>query len=226
MYRIHEVENAMIEHIKAAKLPYLRFVGSYGGELAGDWAGVIRSLPAVWVTFKGSGNPSPVNTAHTRWRMEARFTTIVAAKSLRSEAATRHGGEGKTGTYTMLSDIGRLLAMQDFNLDGIDYLRPREIRSLFNAGTGEKALSVFAQNWTTFVDIHMQEPCAAPLPKADAPADTTGYLPPVGETFPASTYPQYAPLNTLALLYWLKPPQDMASDPPMAEDQLTLNIHV
>lgn len=221
MYRIHEIENAIIERIKAAQLPYLRFIGSYGGELTGEWEEVIRRLPAVWVTFKGSGNPSPLNTAQNRWRVELRFTTIVAAKSLRSEAATRHGGEGKTGSYAMLNDVGRLIALQDFSLIDVDYLRPRDIRSLFNAGTGAKALSVFAQNWSTLVDIHMQEPCAAP------PDSThSGYLPPEGETFPGSEYPQYQPCNELSLQYWLKPPQDMATDPPMAEDKLTLNIQL
>lgn len=221
MYRIHEIENAIIERIKEAKLPYLRFAGSYGGELTGDWQSVVRSLPAVWVTFKGSGTPAPLNTAHTRWRVELRFTTIVAAKSLRSEKATRHGGEHSIGTYQMLNDIGRLIAMQDFNLDGVDYLRPRDIRSLFNAGTGNNALSVFAQNWTTLVDIHMQEPCAAPPDSGH-----TGYVPPEGETFPGTDFPQYQPLDTLALRYWLKPPQDMATDPPVMEDHLTLNIQV
>lgn len=229
MYRIHEIENAVIERIKAANLPYLRFVGSYGGELMGDWQSVIRSLPAVWVTFKGSGTPAPLNTAHTRWRVELRFTTIVAAKSLRSEKATRHGGEHSIGTYQMLNDIGRIIALQDFNLDGVDYLRPREIRSLFNAGTGAQALSVFAQNWTTLVDIHLQEPCAAPLSPSlpdDAPADSTGYLPPAGETFPGTSYPSYQPMETLALRYWLKPPQDPQTDPPLMEDLLTLNIQI
>ncbi|MEG2173618.1 MAG: phage protein Gp37 [Desulfovibrionaceae bacterium] len=225
MYRIHEIENGIIERIKAAKLPYLRFVGSYGGELMGAWEDVIRALPAVWVTFKGSGTPTPLNTAQTRWRVELRFTTIVAAKSLRSEKATRHGGEGKIGTYQLLNDVGRLIALQDFALEGVDYLRPRDIRSLFNAGTGSRAISVFAQNWTSFVDIHTQEPCAAPLPlPADPP--NTGYVPPVDETFPGAEHPHYVPLNTLALRYWLKPPQDLTRDAPMAEDQLTLNIPV
>lgn len=263
MYRIHEIENAVIERIKAANLPYLRFVGSYGGELMGDWQSVIRSLPAVWVTFKGSGTPAPLNTAHTRWRVELRFTTIVAAKSLRSEKATRHGGkhgpqdagqprngsaakaapfandsECRTGraterhsigSYQLLNDIGRIIALQDFNLDGVDYLRPRDIRSLFNAGTGAQALSVFAQNWTTLVDIHLQEPCAAPLSPSlpdDDPADSTGYLPPAGETFPGTSYPRYQPMETLALRYWLKPPQDPQTDPPLMQDLLTLNIQL
>lgn len=229
MYRIHEIENAVIERIKAANLPYLRFVGSYGGELMGDWQAVIRSLPAVWVTFKGSGTPAPLNTAHTRWRVELRFTTIVAAKSLRSEKATRHGGEHHVGSYQLLNDIGRIIALQDFNLDGVDYLRPRDIRSLFTAGSGAQALSVFAQNWTTLVDIHLQEPCAAPLSPSlpdDAPADSTGYLPPAGETFPGTSYPRYQPMNALVLRYWLKPPQDPQTDPPLMEDLLTLNIQL
>ena len=63
MLPIMEIENGIIEQIAAAKLPYLRLVSSYGGELMGDWQGVIRALPAVWVTFKDSTAPEPLNTA-------------------------------------------------------------------------------------------------------------------------------------------------------------------
>ncbi len=36
MYPIAAIESAMIRRIHEARLPYLRFVGSYGGELLGD----------------------------------------------------------------------------------------------------------------------------------------------------------------------------------------------
>ncbi|MEG6593611.1 phage protein Gp37, partial [Desulfovibrio sp. 1188_IL3213] len=101
MLPIMEIENGIIEQIAAAKLPYLRLVSSYGGELMGDWQGVIRALPAVWVTFKDSTAPEPLNTASTRFRTRLAFTTIVADRSVRSEAATRKGGPGNVGTYQM-----------------------------------------------------------------------------------------------------------------------------
>lgn len=226
MYRITELENAIIERIKAAQLPYLRFVGSYGGELTGNWDEVVRTLPAVWVTFKGAGAPRPLNTAQTRWRMEVRFATVCASRSLRSEAAARQGlnlaGQRVSiGAYQMVQDVAALVIMQDFGLEGVDYLHPAALRNLFNAGTGARALAVFAQDWITSVDFRLREPCAVPLG-----AGVEAYLPPAGEVTLPDAAPEPAFLKTLALRYWLKPPQDVALDPPAAEDALTLNIEV
>lgn len=230
MLPIMEIENGIIEQIAAAKLPYLRLVSSYGGELMGDWQGVIRALPAVWVTFKDSTAPEPLNTARTRFRTRLAFTTIVADRSVRSEAATRKGGPGNVGTYQMLDDVARLICMQDFGLDNVDHLRPGRVRSLFSAKTAAQALSVMSQDWTAIVDVRLREPGQAPLPENGATLQPGGYLPPDGQTFPgAANANNPAPLpelNCLRLQYWLKPPQDMATDPPAAEDNITLNIQV
>ena len=119
MLPITKIEDAIIKQIAAAKLPYLRFIGSYGGELMGDWQEVIRALPAVWVAFKDASAPECKNTAHARYLSRLTFTTIVADRSARSEAATRKGGPGSRsiGTYQMLEDVARLICMQDFGLD-------------------------------------------------------------------------------------------------------------
>lgn len=229
MLPITEIENAIIERIAAAKLPYLRLVASYGGELVGNWQDSIRAVPAVWVTFKDSTPPEPQNTARTRFLARLSFTTLVAAQSSRSEAATRKGGPGNVGSYQMLGDVARLICMQDFGLDGVDHLRPGRTRSLFNAKTAAQALSVMSQEWTATVQFRLREPGQAPLPEGGATAPT-GYLPPEGQTFPGpANVNNPAPLpelDCLRLQYWLKPPQDMATDPPAAEDNITLNIQV
>lgn len=229
MLPITAIENGIIEQIAAAKLPYLRLVASYGGELVGDWQGVIRAVPAVWVTFKDSTPPEPQNTARTRFLTRLSFTTIVAARSSRSEAATRKGGPGNVGSYQMLDDVSQLICMQDFGLDGVDHLRPGRTRSLFNAKTAAQSLSVMSQEWTATVQFRLREPGQAPLP-SDGAAASTGYLPPEGQTFPGTANannPAPLPeLHCLRLQYWLKPPQDMATDPPAAEDNITLNIQV
>ncbi|GAB1254606.1 phage protein Gp37 [Desulfovibrio falkowii] len=229
MLPITEIENGIIEQIAAARLPYLRLVASYGGELVGDWQGVIRAVPAVWVTFKDSTPLEPQSTARTRFLARLSFTTIVAARSSRNEAASRKGGPGNVGSYQMLDDVARLICMQDFGLDGVDHLRPGRTRSLFNAKTAAQALSVMSQEWTATVQFRLREPGQAPLPEGGAAAPT-GYLPPEGQTFPgAANVNNPAPLpelNCLRLQYWLKPPQDMATDPPVAEDHITLQIQV
>ena len=229
MLPITSIENAIIKQIAAAKLPYLRFVGSYGGELMGDWQEVIRALPAVWVAFKDASAPECKNTAHARYLSRLTFTTIVADRSARSEAATRKGGPGSIGTYQMLDDAARLICMQDFGLDNVDMLLPGRVRSLFDGKVQQQGLSVMSQEWTAIVQFRLREPGQAPLP-ADGVSLPTGYLPPEGQIFPgAANIHNPAPLpelSKLALQYWLKPPQDMATDPPAAEDLLTLNIQM
>ena len=231
MLPIAAIENAIIKQITAAKLPYLRFIGSYGGELMGDWQEVIRALPAVWVAFKDASAQECKNTARTRYQARLTYTTIVADRSASSEAATRKGGpgSGSIGTYQMLDDVARLICMQDFGLDNVDMLLPGRVRSLFDGKVQQQGLSVMSQEWTAKVQFRLREPGQGPLP-ADGAALPTGYLPPEGQTFPGTTNannPAPLPeLSKLALQYWLKPPQEMATDPPAAEDILPLNIQV
>lgn len=231
MLPITKIEDAIIKQIASAKLPYLRFVGSYGGELMGDWQEVIRALPAVWVAFKDASAQECKNTARTRYQARLTYTTIVADRSASSEAATRKGGpgSGSIGTYQMLDDVARLICMQDFGLDDVDPLAPGRVRSLFDGKVQQQGLSVMSQEWTAKVQFRLREPGQGPLP-TDGAALPTGYLPPEGQTFPGSANannPAPLPeLSKLALQYWLKPPQHMATDPPTAEDILPLNIKV
>lgn len=226
MWPVAKIESSIVERIRSARLPYLRFVGSYGGELMGDWQEVVRAVPAVWVAFAGSAEPAPKNTANTRFVARLTYSTIVAARSVRSEEACRRGGPASVGSYRMLDDVATLLCMQDFGLDGVDYLRPGRVRSLFSAKIQGQALSVFSQEWSASVVIQLREPGQRALGTETADA----YLPPEGQTFPGAAHARNpAPLPKLrdvALRYWLKPPQDMETDPPLLEDRITLNIRI
>ena len=42
---ITTIESAIVETIRAARLPYLRYLGTYGGELDGDPQSIIRQAP-------------------------------------------------------------------------------------------------------------------------------------------------------------------------------------
>lgn len=224
MMPVAALEAALVQRVRAARLPYLRYVGSYGGELVGDWRDVVRALPAVWVAFAGGTAPQQLNTAGTRYQATLTYSTIVADRSVHSEVATRQGGPASPGTYRMLSDVSALLTGSDL-FAGVDYLRPGRVRTLFAAATAQQALSVLAQDWTARCQFRLREPGQGPLG-----AEVGDYLPPGGQTFPgAANTNNPAPLSevsTLALRYWLKPPQDMTADPPAAEDNLTLNIQL
>ena len=91
MYPIAAIESAMIRRIHEARLPYLRFVGSYSGELLGDWKNVYPAVPAIWVTFAGATEAKALDTARTRFESVLTFTSIAAAYSPRTEGP-RTGG--------------------------------------------------------------------------------------------------------------------------------------
>lgn len=161
MYPIARIENAIIRRIHEARLPYLRFVGSYGGELMGEWQAVYRAVPAVWVAFDGADESRPLNTARTRWESRLRFCVVCAAYSPRAEAA-RTGGPAGVGAYDMLADVAALTALQDYGLEGVDYLVPGRIRSLFSARVQGASLAVFAQDWTCRAQVRLRAPASAP----------------------------------------------------------------
>lgn len=220
MHKIDQVEAAIIQRIRDAAFPWLRFVGSYGGELVGDWQEVVRALPAVWVAFQNVSEPRPRDTAQTRFEAWMQFSVIVASRSVRSEAAARSGGPTGTpyvGTYAMLRDIGELICMKDFGLDGVDYLRPGRIRTLFSAKVASQAMSVLAQEWAARFVFTLREPGQRPL---GTPED--GYLPPEVESSPLPE------MRGMALRYWCKPPQDPTVDEPLLTDilpRISINLY-
>lgn len=219
---ITTIESAIVETIRAARLPYLRYLGTYGGELDGDPQSIIRQAPAVWVSYRDESAPEPRNTGRTRWTVKATFSVLVAARSLKNEEATRHGDAVHVGSYQMIEDVRALIALNDFGLSGVDYLRPGRTRTLFNGRLAACSMSILVQEWSTLYALRVREPGQRPL---DAPPGA--YLPPEGTRLPGDAHtedePYLPPLSSYGLRYWLKPPLDPDIDEPSAVDLITLN---
>lgn len=166
---IAEIEDAIIAHIQtaAAATPGLGYrlptVASYGGELDDDLAQVVRSFPAVWVTYAGSGKPRPYGTSRTKWIVPCTFAVMVGSRNVRGERSTRHGLKVngqiiEVGAYQMLKDLGLLLLNQDFGL-AIKNLSPGATKTLYNTRLNGQALAVFAREWhTEFVEEQPRVP--------------------------------------------------------------------
>lgn len=193
---ISSIEAAILARIAGAGLPYLRTVATYGGELDDDLATAIRRFPAVWVAFKGEGEGQPLNTAKSVYRVPATWTVLVAARNLRSEAATRKGDKVNVGTYQMLVDVRALLAGQDLGLE-IDNLRPGKVQSLTNSRFQGQGVSIYAQDWHTRYDFRVAER---------------------GTGVPPAAASQLPPLTELGLNYHLSPDDGQAD----AVDLITL----
>jgi phage gp37-like protein len=159
------IETAIIDLIKATPLPYkLATVASYGGELDDELENVVRSFPAVWVTF--SGGAKPERTGNRTWRVPCTFSVLCGVRSPRDEQATRHGlkvaGQlREVGVYQMLLDVRNLLINSDLGLS-ITPFAPGAVRTLYNTKLRTEALAVFGQEWHTSFVLHQDAPPVLP----------------------------------------------------------------
>lgn len=168
---ISSIEDAIMARIAGAKLPYLKTVATYGGELDDDLTQAIRRFPAVWVAFQAEGEGQKLTTSGSVYRIPATWVVLMAARNLRNEAATRKGDKVNVGTYQMLLDLRALLAGQDFGLE-IDNLRPGRVRSLTNARFQGQGVSVYAMEWHTRYDYRVAERgTGAPVDASGQPAE-------------------------------------------------------
>ncbi|MYM32261.1 DUF1834 family protein [Duganella sp. CY15W] len=150
---IGQIEDAMIARLKT--LQVARSVESYGGQFDDEAFDVARVLPAIWVTFAGAGKPE--QRASGKFLTPLTFAVMCAARSVRSERASRHGGPaGEIGAYQMVEALMPLFAMEDLGLP-IDHFRPGAIRTLYNTKLRSIGLAVFAQEWHTKYE-HVKQP--------------------------------------------------------------------
>ncbi|HHH0714136.1 TPA: DUF1834 family protein [Yersinia enterocolitica] len=173
-------EKAICERLRQGMGRMVQGVHSYGGEIDGDPAEVIRRLPGAWVTFGGIQKTENTNITKRKYKTYGRFVVIVGERNVRSEESTRQGGPGldEVGTYKMVEAVRRLLSGQDLGLR-IAHLMPGRVRTLFNTKVGDAALSVFACEFDTYwVEEALENGL---FPVVDAPADSidsifSGYL--------------------------------------------------
>ncbi|MBI4804461.1 MAG: DUF1834 family protein [Desulfovibrio sp.] len=160
---ISVIEEAIKRRVANAALPYKPNVATYGGEFDDGLEAVVRSFPAIWVCFGSDGPGKALAMPKRVWRFPATFVVIVAARNLRSEAATRKGDARKVGTYSMLEDVRRLLLYQDLGLE-IEELAPGRTRTLVNARLKNNSVSAYSMEWHTSYDVVLGE-----LPQTDPP---------------------------------------------------------
>lgn len=146
------IEQAIVGRLRQGMGRLVTGVHSYGGELDDEGLyQVVQHMPAAWVTFAGIEKTEAVKTNRMKHRAHAKFVVMVAARSFRSEAASRAGGvaHGEVGSYQLIYAVRRLLANQDLGLP-IDSLQPRAVRTLFNGRLERsEAMSVFACEFET-----------------------------------------------------------------------------
>lgn len=156
-----EIENGIVSTLKhATGLAYLKTVDSYAGQLDEGLTEVIRSYPAVWVAFAGSGKPK--KTGSNTWKVPATFVVMVAARNVRAEKAARIGTVNEVGAYKILKDVRALLLNQDLGL-AIERFEPGATKTLYNTKVGKDGLAIFSQEWSTAFADHLPAEAAVNL---------------------------------------------------------------
>ena len=142
------------------------YAGDFDSESPDEFAQVVASFPAIWVTFKSSSKPKKLG-AKKRER-DYVFTVIVAANSGRREETSRQGAfkaDGSmlsVGSYQLIELVENALLGSRMGLK-IDPLDAGEISMLFNSKAKDQVVSVLAYDWHTSATI------ADPDREADTP---------------------------------------------------------
>lgn len=144
---LEQIEDALLDRLRRGLGRLVLSVDSYGGELDDMTADVIRSFPAVWVTFGGITRSEAIGTSREKTKATGQFVVMVAARNVRHNAA-RRGVVGEVGAYQLVRAVRRLLQEQDLGL-AIDHFKPGRVRTLYNTRLGSEAVSVFACEFST-----------------------------------------------------------------------------
>ncbi|KIP19459.1 hypothetical protein KY49_3294 [Burkholderia sp. MSHR3999] len=207
---ITAVELAIVDRLTRGLGKLVTSVETYGGEFDDEnLSDVVRRFPAAWVTFGGVRKSTPIDTSRQKWKREGTFVVMVGARSVRSEAASRHGGpsRGEIGTNLLIYGVGRLLIQQDLSLP-IREFAPGSIRTLFNTRLQRDAFSVFALEFhTEWIDHALP---ARTFPQLVDPADVDANDPTSGLDTVFAVYggqlDQASPMwDSMTLNYYLDP---------------------
>lgn len=132
------------------------YAGDFDSESEDEFAQVVASFPAIWVTFKSSAKPTKVG-AKKRERPYV-FTVLVAANSGRREETSRQGAYKADGTmlnvgsYQLIELVENALLGHRLGL-AVNPLEAGEISMLFNSKTQNQVVSVLAYDFHTSATI-------------------------------------------------------------------------
>lgn len=144
------IKDLIAQQIEQKIWPWVREVKTYGGEFDDDITTAIRSFPAIWITFEGSGTPKRIS--HNKTEYPIQFVILVGARSLRNEETRRQGTAFDIGTYQMLDHVQRLLTNNDLSSMGVHGVAPLALgrtKTIFNTAVREQSISVLAQSFST-----------------------------------------------------------------------------
>lgn len=150
---IGQVENAMLERVKAASASGLL---GYNYLTLENWPSTFDKyleskairFPACWSAFGGSHKAERI--AAGRYRVHCTFALVVAAQNARNEQSRRLGGSAsEPGAYQLAEDALQVMGDQTFGLD-IDALEPTSVLPVENSDIPAlRQVSLYAATFAT-----------------------------------------------------------------------------
>ncbi|ENX33935.1 hypothetical protein F889_02599 [Acinetobacter colistiniresistens] len=144
------IKDVLAQQIKDKKWNWIREIKTYGGEFDDGLLSWVKTFPAIWVTFQGSGTPTKLG--HNKTEYPVTFVVLVGARSLRNEEAQRHGAINDIGSFLMLKHIQKLLIGNDLSSVGVKGLRALELgrtKTIFNTKAQAQSVNVLSQEFHT-----------------------------------------------------------------------------
>lgn len=147
---VQGMKDVMHKKVESKAWSWVRAIKTYGGEFDGETLAFVKTFPAIWVTFQGSGTPKKIS--HNKTEYPVTLIVLVGARSVRNEEAQRLGAGRDIGTFKMLSHVQNLLIGNDLSSVGVKGLASLELgrtKTIFNTTTREQSVSVLAQEFHT-----------------------------------------------------------------------------
>jgi phage gp37-like protein len=143
MYTITEIEDAIIETLKASTMnSYCKKIDSYqieGGDLEEQIRIFAGQLPCVLIIY--SGTPEFIYSISGIQDAPMTFSILLCAQSLRGKGEAR---KGIIGVYQMIDDLRKILTNNQVSLD-IDPLLPTKV----DAEVNTKYFSAYSMEFKT-----------------------------------------------------------------------------
>ena len=144
------IKDVLTQQIKSKKWSWIRDIKTYGGEFDDDTLAWVKTFPAIWVTFQGSGTPKKIS--HSKTEYPVTFVVLVGSRSLRNEEVQRHGTINDIGSFLMLKHVQKILIGNDLSSVGVKGLSALELgrtKTIFNNKTQRQSINVLSQEFHT-----------------------------------------------------------------------------
>lgn len=134
------IEDGIIAELKS-KLPYVRSVEPYAGQLEADIEKLPISFPAIFVAY---GESALEWVDGPNFNEVPRFSVLVAAKNLKGNKAVR---KDDGGCYQMIKDVLKTLTNNKLNLE-MEKLQPVRVSLVFIS----KSIAIYGVDFQTNFD--------------------------------------------------------------------------